>query len=80
VTHDKWRAAVFARDGHKCVLCGSTHRLQGDHIKPASLFPELVRDVSNGRCLCFECHKKTDTFGGKQMKGRRMERNHYGTR
>jgi 5-methylcytosine-specific restriction endonuclease McrA len=80
VTHDAWRKAVLARDGDCCTQCKSTVRLQADHILPVSMFPHLMREVVNGRTLCFECHKKTDTFGGKQMKGRRQERNPYGTR
>lgn len=80
MTHDAWRKAVLARDGGRCVQCGSTHRLQADHIQPVSKFPELLRAVANGRTLCFDCHKKTDTFGGKQMKGRRQNRDPYGTR
>lgn len=75
-----WKKLVRARDGNKCVLCGSTERLQVDHIKPFSLFPELARVLSNGRVLCFDCHKKTDTFGAKLLKGRTVDRNPYGSR
>jgi 5-methylcytosine-specific restriction endonuclease McrA len=30
------RRALFARDGHKCVYCGSTGRLTLDHVVPRS--------------------------------------------
>jgi 5-methylcytosine-specific restriction endonuclease McrA len=30
------RKALFARDGHKCVYCGSTGRLTLDHVVPRS--------------------------------------------
>jgi len=63
VEYKRWRLAVFKRDGNKCVECGSSHDLEADHIKPKSKFPELVFDVDNGRTLCYECHKKTRTYG-----------------
>lgn len=53
------------RDKNKCVLCGSRERLEVDHIKPFALFPHLAIDINNGRVLCHECHKKTDTFGSQ---------------
>lgn len=73
-----WRQRVFARDGNKCVRCGSSERLECDHIKSFSKHPELRCEVSNGRVLCHECHKKTDTYGGKQLLGRRVDKNPYG--
>jgi Restriction endonuclease len=60
-----WRSAVLTRDGHMCVFCGSTEKLEADHIKPKSAFPDLKYDVSNGRTLCRPCHMKTATWGRK---------------
>jgi 5-methylcytosine-specific restriction protein A len=62
------------RDGHQCVQCGARDCLHADHIKPRSQFPDLAYDVSNGRALCKSCHQKTDTYGGRQMRGRRQWR------
>ncbi|MHB8674622.1 MAG: HNH endonuclease [Candidatus Limnocylindrales bacterium] len=68
-----WREAVFERDNYTCVWCGD-HNFEGrgktvvlhpDHIKPFALFPELRFAIDNGRTLCIDCHKKTDTYGGK---------------
>jgi hypothetical protein len=60
-----WREAVFKRDGWKCIDCGSIKKIEADHIKPFSKFPELRFDISNGRTLCHNCHLKTSTYGGR---------------
>lgn len=58
-----WRKAVFERDKYTCVWCGQIgYKLSVDHIKPFALFPELRFAIDNGRTLCWECHRKTDTF------------------
>jgi len=59
----QWRKAVLNRDNHACVDCGSTERLEVDHIKRFADFPELRFDVSNGRTLCNPCHRATPTYG-----------------
>ena len=62
-----WRKAVFERDKYQCIIGGVEHgsKLQADHIKPFALFPQLRLELSNGRTLCIECHKKTDTYAGR---------------
>lgn len=61
-----WKASVFVRDNRTCVFCGSTKRVEADHIKPFSTYPELRFDIDNGRTLCHECHRKTDTYGNSK--------------
>ena len=61
-----WKAAVFIRDSRTCVWCGSKERIEADHIKPFSTYPELRFDISNGRTLCKECHRKTGTYGNSK--------------
>lgn len=62
-----WREAVFKRDNYTCIWCKDNQggNLEADHIKPFSLFPELRFSIDNGRTLCEDCHKKTDTWGNK---------------
>jgi hypothetical protein len=67
--YKQWRQAVFARDGHTCQDCeakngdGVNVYLNADHIKPFAYHPELRFELSNGRTLCLDCHKKTETYG-----------------
>jgi hypothetical protein len=61
-----WRTAVFMRDDYTCQTCkqrGIT--LNADHIKPWAQYPELRYAIDNGRTLCVDCHKQTDTWGFK---------------
>jgi hypothetical protein len=65
-----WRESVFKRDNYTCIWCGiKGGKLNADHIKSFALFPEIRFAIDNGRTLCVNCHKTTDTFGGKS-KGR----------
>lgn len=67
-----WRHEVLKRDNYACVFCGETGvKLDADHIKPFSLFPELRLDINNGRALCRPCHLKTNTYGSKSSHYRR---------
>lgn len=62
----QWRKAVFERDDYTCQMCYRRGgRLQADHIRPYASNPDVRWDLSNGRTLCFECHKLTPTYGGK---------------
>ena len=66
-----WRQSVFERDSYTCIWCGAKSQkgkvvvLQADHIKPFAYFPELRFAIDNGRTLCVDCHKKTDTYMGR---------------
>ena len=59
-TWNKLRYMVLKRDGGKCCLCGRGAsdgvKLHIDHIKPASLYPELYYDPNNLQTLCDECN------------------------
>lgn len=73
----QWRSDVFTRDDYTCQFCGQRGgEINADHIKPlhlilkenkikttaeADLCDELW-NINNGRTLCVECHRKTDTY------------------
>lgn len=55
------RYAVLTRYGATCQCCGRGAKdgvvLHVDHIKPASLHPELAEDMENFQVLCGECNQ-----------------------
>lgn len=76
----QWRSDVFHRDNFTCQECNTRGgELQADHIKPFSTilkdnniktFEEALTcaelwNINNGRTLCFTCHKKSSTWGGR---------------
>lgn len=74
-----WTKSVFERDNYTCQHCNKRGgKLQADHIKPYSICVESRWDINNGRTLCVECHKKTDTYGAKMRW--KIARGEYGSR
>lgn len=77
--YKNWRRAVFERDAYTCQDCDATKvYLNADHhrVSFATLLRQhkitstieaaacsALWDISNGRTLCLDCHKKTPTFG-----------------
>lgn len=76
--YKEWRLAVFKRDDFICIWCKDTSRnINADHIKAFSVILRENKissieeaekckelwDINNGRTLCVECHKTTETYG-----------------
>lgn len=57
------RRACLERDGYACTECGSTERLEVDHVIELSVAPELGTEVENLRTLCRPCHELRTTTG-----------------
>lgn len=80
--YKNWRTEIFKKDNFTCVICQKKNvELNADHIKPfciiikenninsleKALECKELWNLENGRTLCVECHKKTDTFGIKAL-------------
>lgn len=64
--YKQWRKSVFDRDNYTCQACGARGcELHADHELPFAYFPDLRFEVLNGRTLCVNCHRKTDTWGSR---------------
>lgn len=54
----RFRTAVIARDGGRCLNCGSTEALEVDHVIPITDAPERALDASNVQTLCRRCNRR----------------------
>lgn len=59
------RRAIKERDNYACVVCGSTHRLEIDHIVPIALGGD--NSIDNGQALCHKCHRAKSLRQRKQV-------------
>lgn len=69
---DKIKREIKARDGRKCLCCGSTYRLQVDHIRPRYIGG--THDPENLQTLCTACNNLKGTaeinFRTSKVKGK----------
>ena len=59
LTREQFRNAVFARDKHKCVLCGKP-AVDAHHIMERKLWEDGGYYIENGASVCADCHWKCE--------------------
>lgn len=58
-----FRDDTFARDGHRCKVCGNASLpLDAHHITDRNLMPNGGYVPENGITLCPGCHEKAEVF------------------
>ncbi len=62
-----WKAACLARDGGRCLVCGSRDLLTVHHVLEQGARPDLRRAVANGRTVCSGCHQWVHSIDGKRQ-------------
>ena len=60
LSRDAFRAAVFERDCHACVVCKGKGLLDAHHILERKLWPDGGYYVENGASLCEEHHREAE--------------------
>jgi len=53
----KVRYQAILKHGRKCMCCGSTDKVEVDHIKPISKYPSLALSLDNLQILCHDCNQ-----------------------
>jgi 5-methylcytosine-specific restriction endonuclease McrA len=54
VEYKQWQKAV--KVVRYCKICGSNENLEAHHILPKAKYPHFMFDITNGMCLCKDCH------------------------
>jgi 5-methylcytosine-specific restriction endonuclease McrA len=71
-----WQRDIIAKKvkdrDKKCLICGSTEKLEAHHIVSESVAPELTTNTGNIITLCESCHKKTKTYGSQVIKKKKI--------
>lgn len=52
----EWSSEVKKANGYTCDICGSTKELHSHHLYNYADYTKLRYDISNGVCLCRQCH------------------------
>jgi 5-methylcytosine-specific restriction endonuclease McrA len=59
---EKFRDAVFKRDGYQCVFCGESSHLDAHHITDRTLMPNGGYVIEHGITLCTQHHQMAEWF------------------
>jgi hypothetical protein len=60
---DAIRRKVYARDGHRCVLCFKKGKVHAHHIIPVAISHD--NSLGNLVTACAKCHRKLEAIGYK---------------
>ena len=60
LTRDEYREGVFARDGHRCVICGAP-AADAHHIVERKLWSNGGYFLDNGASVCEDCHLRAES-------------------
>jgi 5-methylcytosine-specific restriction endonuclease McrA len=52
----QWHKQLLTAE-KSCRKCGSTNRLETDHIIPIFIDSSKAFDIDNGQVLCYDCHR-----------------------
>lgn len=61
-----WIKDVYARDSFKCVLCGSSRKLNAHHLDSWADFPKKRLEIANGVTLCKHHHDEFHSQYGRK--------------
>ncbi len=53
-----WSEFIKARDGFRCLCCGTASRIQAHHVIRKVRCPWATLELGNGITLCLKCHKQ----------------------
>lgn len=59
---ERFRNAVFTRDGHKCKFCDETENLDAHHITDRNEMPDGGYEKENGITLCGRHHRQAEEY------------------
>lgn len=70
VEYKKFAKQVFQRDNYKCIICGSTKKLNAHHLNAWHWYPQGRFDPNNAVTLCGHkngCHSMFHKMFGKHL-------------
>lgn len=69
------RQTIYKQFGGKCIKCGSTERLEFDHVDPTTKIASISRmwtasserlqaELAKCQLLCYDCHRQKTALNG----------------